>query len=82
VATQIQLTAFFRPLARVLLVVGGNATLQAAQLAFWGCEAHTLWGRWAGGGFAFGFCAVGGRHDQLIQVKGWETSDYLALWTR
>jgi hypothetical protein len=48
-------TAFFAALAGVLFIVGRDATLQAAHLAFAGSEAHAL--GWYGTrcGFALGF---------------------------
>jgi hypothetical protein len=47
--------ALLGALAWVLLVVGGNATFQAAFLAVASGETHALWGGGTGGGFAVGF---------------------------
>jgi hypothetical protein len=57
-------TAFFAALARVLLVVGGDAALQTAHLAVAGGVAHAFGGDRAWGGFTFSFGTKFFGHDE------------------
>jgi len=56
--------ALMAAFARVFLVIGGYAALQAALLAFRGGKANPFWGDGAGGGFALGFGTEFFGHDR------------------
>jgi hypothetical protein len=70
-----RLTALFATFAGVFLVVGGNATLQAAQLTMTSGVANAFGGKGTGAGFAIGFgTEFFGHDDGLLQVG--KTLDY------